>query len=254
MHRCYHPGEKLEVGRIVRVCGEEAHHALRVMRHREGEHCELFDGEGRAARGCIVSVGGGEMQVKLEEVVGNGKDTCEITLAVAVPKGALMELIVQKAVEMGVHRIIPLITERTIVRIMGQGAEAKAAKWNRTALEACKQCGVNTLPIVEVPCSFRTFLREVAGEETELKVHCALVPEARPIREVLEAARERGERRVMLLVGPEGDFTPEENAAAAGAGFEPVSLGATVLRVESAAFFAVAAARYALDPATGTNS
>ncbi len=248
MHRCYIRGEKLLLGSTTRVRGEEAHHALRVMRLKEGDRCEVFDGEGHAARGRISAITGGEMEVMLEEEVQPPPSICSITLAVAVPKGALMDLIVQKAVEMGVQRIIPLITERTIVRLTGREAELKTTKWRRTALEACKQCGVNAIPCVEEPCNYRLFLRRTTVDLPSLKLHCALVPTVRPLRTVLEAARERGERNVALLVGPEGDFTMEENEAAAAAGFVPVSLGSTILRVESAVFFAVSAARYALDP------
>ena len=247
MHRCYLPDESYAPGKVLRIGGGEAHHALRVMRMQVGDDCEVFDGVGHAAQGKVRERTGGELVFEVERVLPPAPRTASVVLAVAVPKGALMELIVQKAVEMGVSRIIPLITSRTVVRLSSDEARNKQKKWSRTALEACKQCGVNCIPTVEIPDSFSDFLRD-AEKLQLLRLHCALVPGARSLREVLEAGRAAGQTGAVVLVGPEGDFTPGENAAAAAAGFSPVSLGPIVLRVESAVFFAVAAVRYALDP------
>ncbi len=245
MHRCYLPGMNPEAPCLV-VEGEEARHALKVMRLRVGECCELFDGAGHALRARITAVSGSSsMQLVVEEVLPPMPPVAGITLALAIPKGTNMDLIVQKAVEMGVSRIVPLITERTIVRLDAAQAEAKAAKWQRTVLEACKQCGVNTLPVVEAPQSYARFLSRT--DMPQLRLQCAIVPEARPLREVLEAGRAAGAGQVALLIGPEGDFSPSEYEAGRVAGYVPVSLGPIILRVETAVFLAVAAARYALD-------
>ena len=247
MHRCYLPDESYAPGKPLRIRGEEVRHALRVLRMQVGDDCEVFDGVGHAAQGKVQGTARGELTLEVERVLPPLPHTAGIVLAVAVPKGALMELIVQKAVEMGVSRIIPLVTTRTIVRLSPDEAGNKRRKWSRTALEACKQCGVNSIPTVEIPHSFADFLRRT-DELPPLRLHCALVSHARPLREVLETGRAAGQKEAVVLVGPEGDFTPEENAAAAEAGFSPVSLGPIVLRVESAVFFAVSAVRYALDP------
>ena len=124
-------------------------------------------------------------------------------------------------------------------------AAAKATKWNRTVLEACKQCGVNHLPVVETPQSYAAFLQRQDLPETKLQ--CAIVPHARPLRQLLETARTAGIRECVLLIGPEGDFSPAEYTAAEAVGYAPTSLGPIILRVETAVFLAVAAARYALD-------
>ena len=123
MHRCYAPGASLQAGATLSIEGEEAKHALKVMRLRVGEECEVFDGCGQAAVGRIVAAAGSSCLTlaglrplpPLPPVAG-------ITLALAIPKGSNMDLIVQKAVEMGVQRIIPLITERTIVRLDAKDA------------------------------------------------------------------------------------------------------------------------------------
>ena len=246
MHRCYAPGASLQAGATLSIEGEEAKHALKVMRLRVGEECEVFDGCGQAAVGRIVATAGSSCLTlaglrplpPLPPVAG-------ITLALAIPKGSNMDLIVQKAVEMGVQRIIPLITERTIVRLDAREAAAKTTKWSRTVLEACKQCGVNSLPLVEQPQSYAAFLQRT--DLPELKIQCAIVPHARPLRELLEAARSSGQGSCLLLIGPEGDFSPAEYAAGESAGYAPASLGPIILRVETAVFLAVASARYALD-------
>lgn len=246
MHRCYAPGASLQAGATLSIEGEEAKHALKVMRLRVGEACEVFDGCGQAAVGRIVATAGSSCLTlaglrplpPLPPVAG-------ITLALAIPKGSNMDLIVQKAVEMGVQRIIPLITERTIVRLDAREAAAKTTKWSRTVLEACKQCGVNSLPLVEQPQSYAAFLQR--ADLPELKIQCAIVPHARPLRELLEAARSSGQGSCVLLIGPEGDFSPAEYAAGESAGYAPASLGPIILRVETAVFLAVASARYALD-------
>ncbi|MBQ2813604.1 MAG: 16S rRNA (uracil(1498)-N(3))-methyltransferase [Akkermansia sp.] len=244
MHRCYLPDADFTAP-VLTLEGEEAHHALRVMRLRVGEECEVFDGKGQAVRGRILTAGGGTLSLGELRPLPPLPPVADMTLALAIPKGGNMELIVQKAVELGARRIIPLVTERTIVRLNAKEAAAKAAKWQRTALEACKQCGVNTLPVVEQPRAYAEFLKQ--GDIPELRLVCAILPEAQPMRQVLETARTAGRREVVVLIGPEGDFSPAEYAAAIAAGYAPVSLGPIILRVETAVFMALSSARYALD-------
>lgn len=245
MHRCYLPGADFSATQLV-VEGEEAHHALRVMRLRTGDHCEVFDGCGHSARAVVTAAqGSSRMSLQVEEVLPPMPRIADLTLALAIPKGTNMDLIVQKAVELGASRIIPLLTERTIVRLNPKEAAAKALKWNRTALEACKQCGVNTLPVVEEPVRYRDFL--LRTDLPALRVQCAIVPHARPLRDVLEEGRAAGHSAAILLIGPEGDFSPAEYAAGESAGYTPTGLGPVILRVETAVFMALAAARYALD-------
>lgn len=245
MHRCYLPNADFSTG-MLEITGEEAHHALRVMRLRVGDSCEVFDGCGKAAVATITSTAGSSsMSLQVQQVLPPMPPVAGITLALAIPKGNNMDLIVQKAVELGASRIIPLITERTIVRLNAKEAAAKADKWRRTALEACKQCGVNTLPVVEEPQPYKLFLQR--EDVPSLRVQCAIVPHARPLRTVLEEGRTAGHAECILLIGPEGDFSPSEYAAAESAGYAPTGLGPIILRVETAVFMAISAARYALD-------
>lgn len=245
MHRCYLAQAPFGSG-MLEVEGDEARHALRVMRMRVGDVCEVFDGAGNAARAELVATtGNSHMTLKVAELLPPMPPVAGITLALAIPKGSNMDLIVQKAVELGVSRIIPLVTERTIVRIKPSEAADKTDKWRRTVLEACKQCGVNKLPVVEEPQSYKIFLQR--QDLPALRVQCAIVPHAQPIRTVLEKGRANGCSDCVLLIGPEGDFSPTEYAEGEAAGFIPTGLGPIILRVETAVFMAISAARYALD-------
>lgn len=245
MARFYLPASEWSAS-VWELRGDEAHHAAKVLRLKQGDSCTVFDGCGRAAHAVVAEpprssgvllTPGGECPPS--------PAVAHLTLCQSIPKGANMDLIIQKAVELGVSAIIPLITDRTIVRLNAREAEAKRQKWQRIALEACKQCGQNTLPEVAAPVSFSEWLHQ--GAPDGLNVIASLAPGVRPVRDVLEEARGRSVRKASLLVGPEGDFTDQETAMALNAGFAPVTLGPIVLRVETATFFGLAAMRYALD-------
>ncbi len=221
------------------LSGEEAKHAAQVMRLRRGDAVTVFDGRGRSARAEITDASKSELHLSLGEARASPVPVPEITLAQAVPKGKTMDLIVQKAVELGVNAIQPLITRRTVVQVDQEDASKKAAKWQRVALEACKQCGQDLLPEVAAPRSFADWLPRAQGD---LKIIASLFPGARPLREILREVPVPA--RVTLLVGPEGDFSPEEGEAAVAADFRAASLGSIVLRAETASFFGISAIRY----------
>jgi 16S rRNA (uracil1498-N3)-methyltransferase len=216
--------------------GDEARHLAQVLRIRAGEGITVFDGGGRRAPARVLAVSRDRVELELGEVVPPVPATPAITLAQAVPKGKNMDLIVQKAVEMGVSRIQPLVTRHTIV----QPGEGKADKWRRTALEACKQCGQDLLPEICEPLTFTQWL--AAGCVDGLRLIASLAPGSRPLREVLRD--HPGTVAATLLIGPEGDFSAEETTAALGTGFVPVSFGQVVLRVETASLYGISALRY----------
>lgn len=226
--------------------GDEARHAVRVLRLREGDRCDVFDGRGRAAIAVIAGPGTpAEVPLRIERELAPLPELPALTLCQSIPKGGNMELIIQKAVELGVTSIVPLITEHTVVRLSDKDRLAKQAKWQRTALEACKQCGQNVLPVVAEPLSFSQWIAR--APLAELRVIASLAPGARPVRDVLEEARADGCRSAMVLVGPEGDFSPAETGLALQSGWLPVTLGPIVMRVETATFFCLSVLRYSLD-------
>ena len=143
--------------------GDEAHHAAKVLRLKQGDSCVVFDGCGRAAHAVVAEPprSSGVLLAPGEECPP-APELAHLTLCQAVPKGANMDLIIQKSVELGVSAIVPLLTDRTIVRLNAREAEAKRQKWQRIALEACKQCGQNTLPEVAAPVPFAEWLRRGA--------------------------------------------------------------------------------------------
>jgi 16S rRNA (uracil1498-N3)-methyltransferase len=153
------------------------------------------------------------------------------TLVQAVPKGKLFEWILEKATELGAARIVPLLTERTVVQLDGAERERKREKWQRAVVEACKQCGQNWLPVVDEPVSLPVFLRTPAASDAWV---ASLHPGAVPVREAF-SGRLAGD--VSVFVGPEGDFTGQEMERVVGWGARPVSLGRIVLRVETAAMY-----------------
>ncbi len=219
MHRFYLPD--LAMAELPRA---EAHHARHVLRLKPGNEITVFDGRGRQARCRLTETGSLEI---LERSI-TPPPPCRITLAQAITKKH-MDFIVQKATELGVAAIIPLITERTIAR------PDKSDRWREIALEACKQSGNNWLPDISVP---RPLARVVTGSY-DLKLIAALTPGTVPLRV-------QRVRSVLLLIGPEGDFTPAEVEQARAAGCVPVSLGPLTLRAETAALYALSVLHHEL--------
>ncbi|MDP0490283.1 MAG: 16S rRNA (uracil(1498)-N(3))-methyltransferase [Verrucomicrobiota bacterium JB023] len=219
---------------VLHLGGEEGHHAVRVMRKKVGDLVEVFDGAGRWARGEVQGAGKSSLEVRIDEEGTQAPSSPALELAVAIPKGKTMDWIVQKAVELGVSRIQPLVTTHTVVK-PGSG---KDDKWQRIALEACKQCGQNHLPLVAQPLNYEQWLSQPMGG---IKVIASLAGETKTLREVLSA--QEGDGKYIFLVGPEGDFTADEVSRALAQGFHPVTLGGIVLRVETACLYLLAAAR-----------
>ena len=219
------------------LTGGEARHLSQVLRIRRGETITVFDGCGRRASAEVMEVARDRVALQLGDVEAVPAPRPAITLVQAIPKGKMMDLIVQKAVELGVAAIQPLITRHTVV----QPDDRKSDKWRRTALEACKQCGQDTLPHIGEPLPFDSWLAtHDAG--SGLQLIASLAPGARPMRDVLLGHPDTA--AATLLVGPEGDFAADETASALAAGFLPVSLGSIILRVETATMFCLSALRY----------
>lgn len=219
------------------LTGDEARHLSQVLRIKPGETISVFDGHGRRASAEVRSVTRDRISLQLGEVIPTHAPLPAITLAQAIPKGKNMDLIVQKSVELGITAIQPLVTRYTVV----QPGDRKSEKWRRNALEACKQCGQDTLPAIAEPLIFERWISTQA-EAPGLKLIASLASGALPIRQVLRAHPHT--TAATLLIGPEGDFSAEETTAAIAAGFRPITLGSIVLRVETATFFCLSALRY----------
>ena len=211
---------------------EDSHHCADVLRLKDGDTLTLFDGEGSVADAVLTQVHKKHCRVRLGEKTITTPLRTAIILVQAVPKGKNMDLILQKAVELGASTIVPLLTRRTVVRIDGEDASRKQERWQQIALEACKQCGRNQVPSVTRALSLEEFLKQ---PRKGLLLLASLQPGAVTIKEAL--SRRSDHAAVTVLVGPEGDFTPEESAMALQAGAIPVTLGPMILRAETAALY-----------------
>ena len=209
------------------LSAEEIHHATQVLRVKPGDTVNVFDGCGHEAQ-CRMDAAG-----KLTILTQSSAPPlpCRITLAQAIPKKN-MDLIVQKATELGVTSIVPLISERTIVHL--DEDSKKVERWREIAIESCKQCGNNWLPEIQAPQRARAFLESLGA--FDLKLIASLQPDSKLLKRLLPDKRLAS---VLILIGPEGDFTPAELAAGKTAGCLPLSLGPLVLRAETAALYAL---------------
>src|ERR1017187_10381449 len=198
MHRFYLPNlQQATLG------AEEAHHALNVLRLKAGDTVNVFDGRGHEAQASISQISNQSAQLKLLTQSSVPSLPCRITLAQAIPKKS-MDLIVQKATELGVATIVPLVSERSVVKL--DDDSKKTERWREIALEACKQCGNNWLPEIHPPRKTREFLNSPGS--FDLKLIASLQPDSKLLKPILgDAATPKS---VLILVGPEGDFTPAE--------------------------------------------
>lgn len=213
----------------------EAHHAIDVLRMKKGDRATVFNGEGGEATVEIVEATGGRVSFRTLQQTKSAPLACAITLGQAVPKGKNMDLIVEKAVELGAAAIAPLLSERTVVKAEAAEAVRKREKWQRVAIEAAKQCGQNWLPTVARPRTPKDFFSE--GEKFDLMLIASLQPGALPVKTVLAELGPTKPKRVLILVGPEGDFTPAEISLGKSHGCRPITLGPIILRTETAAIY-----------------
>jgi 16S rRNA (uracil1498-N3)-methyltransferase len=246
MHRFYLPPASCRED-LLRLDGREAHHALHVLRLQRGEHVTVLDGAGAEFFCDVESAAKNSLVLAVQEKQFTPAPPCRLTLLVAIPKGKLIESIIQKAVELGAHRIVPLLTERVLTQLDDDGVEAKREKWQQVAIEAIKQCGTPWLPKVEAPQTIAEFLAH--GEKMELSLVGSLQTERRHPREwISEFQKQHGQlpRSAGAWIGPEGDFTLAELQAIETAGAKPVTLGKLTLRVETAAIYCLSFLNYEL--------
>jgi 16S rRNA (uracil1498-N3)-methyltransferase len=245
-HRFYIAPENWNVDALT-LREAEAHHARDVLRLECGDKLVVFNGQGREVTAEIVDLARDEIRLRKLHEAKTPPLKRRITLGQAIPKGKNMDLIVQKAVEIGAAEICPLISERTIVDLDAKDAAQKQAKWQQVAIEAAKQCGQNWLPEVKLPRKLKDFFANVS--KFDLQLIGSLQSDAQHLKKIL--ADYTSEHRhlptsVLMLIGPEGDFTPAELGLAKMNGCQPITLGPIILRVETAAIYCLSVLSYEL--------
>jgi len=246
MHRFYIAPGQWRTDALA-LTGSEAHHCRNVLRLETGDKIVLFDGRGREQTAEITSTESGQIGLRKLHEAQTPPLRCQITLGQAIPKGKNMDLIVQKAVEIGAAEIAPILSDRTVVRLDEESAASKQSKWQTVAIEAAKQCGQNWLPAVHAPQTLSQFFQE--RRRFDLQLIGSLQTDAVHLKKILaEYSAEHGDRpaSVLMLVGPEGDFTPAELSLARSHGCRPITLGPIVLRVETAAIYCLSVLSYEL--------
>ena len=242
MHRFYIAPGEWDPDALV-LTGGEAHHARNVLRLEPGNRVALFNGNGREATAEVSGVTSSRIELRKLHETATPPLRCQITLGQAIPKGKNMDLIVQKAVELGAAEIVPIISDRTVVRLGSEESEQKRNKWQAIAVEAAKQCGQNWLPQVKTPRPMAEFFADAARHE--LRLIGSLQPDAQQLKNILAETDQRP-ASVLMMVGPEGDFTPAELNVARANGCRPITLGPIILRVETAAIYCLSVLSYEL--------
>jgi len=221
---------------VVVLSPEESHHLARVLRIQIGQEITLFDGQGNVAEAVIESIGKSAIEVRVSKRWKVPPPAVQIDLIQAVPKPDRWELVLQKAVELGVSNIRPILTQHTDFK----SNEKKVTRWQKIVLNAAQQSEVRWLPTLHPLVKLDTVLFRL--NEYDLVLVGSLYEGAKPLRDVPLV----GKKNVALLIGPEGDFSQEEVEAAVTAGAVPVSFGDRILRTETAAIFGLSVLAYEL--------
>lgn len=224
----------LRAGGMAELPEDAAHHAVHVLRLRTGEALTLFNGRGGEYEGRVAAIA--RLRVTVDVLAHRQlerESPLAVTLVQGVSAGEKMDFTVQKATELGVAALQPVVAARSLGRITGERAAQKRAHWQRVVIAACEQCGRNRVPEVLAPLSLEQYCRKPPSSSGLL-----LSPEAQL---GLREAASRLQGAATLAAGPEAGFTAAEETMLAQAGFVPVRLGPRVLRSETAALAALAA-------------
>jgi 16S rRNA (uracil1498-N3)-methyltransferase len=236
MIRLFLPPEQLTSKQII-ITGDQARYLSLVLRVKPGDILTVFDGLGYQHT-CKI------LQSHKKKVIAERtkkepysvESPISIILAQGIPKGDKMDLIIQKSTELGVRKIIPLITERSQIRYT-----QKIDRWRKIALSASQQCGRNKIPEIDEPTEFKEFLKQTRGE---LGIIFSEEEKDRNLKKIMSTFRNT--QQIILFIGPEGGFSREEVAIATEKGFITASLGPRILRTETAPITAISIIQYEL--------
>jgi 16S rRNA (uracil1498-N3)-methyltransferase len=214
------------------IDGDAANHITRVLRLEPGAPLTVFDGQGGEYSARIESFRKNSVIIEVQDRSPTSRESSlSLTLAQGVSRGERMDWVVQKATELGVTAIVPVLTERTMVKLDSKQSERKLAHWQGIAVAACEQSGRDRLPHIVAPLALNDFLRDVDPLSTRVLLSPAGTQRVNDLR--------APERKVIVLIGPEGGLAESEQRSAIGAGFLAVRMGPRVLRTETAAVAAL---------------
>ncbi|MGC4029592.1 MAG: 16S rRNA (uracil(1498)-N(3))-methyltransferase [Steroidobacteraceae bacterium] len=236
-----HLSAALQPGAVLPLPDTAARHVARVLRLAAGDALRVFDGAGHEFEAVIASVQRGQVQLRIGAAVANhGESPLAITLLQGVARGEKMDFILQKATELGVTRIVPLLMARSTVKLDDSGIAKRQAHWQAVLASACEQCGRARLPVLTPATALGAAL---AGEAREGDLRLLLAPQAGSpsLPALLGRHATTASDGIQLLVGPEGGFDDAELAQALAAGYLRCRLGPRVLRTETAGLAAIAA-------------
>jgi 16S rRNA (uracil1498-N3)-methyltransferase len=232
----------LAAGAIVELARDTSSHLAKVLRARCGDELILFNGDGREFTGAIEAVQGSRVSASIGAARSIDRESpFVLTLVQCVPRGDRMDFIVQKATELGVGRIVPVLSQRSVVRLDQRQAASKQAHWRAVAVSACEQCGRNRLPSIEAPQSLLDYLGAMTPDQAPGFLRLVLEPEraAQPRQAQTSVDALEPMSGAQVAIGPEGGFAPEELEAFQLSAFCRIGLGPRVLRTETAAIAAL---------------
>ena len=228
-------------GSVVELPPDTASHLAKVLRARGGDEVILFNGDGGEFCGAIETVRGSRVSASVGDSRPVDRESpLGISLVQCVPRGDRMDFIVQKATELGVARIVPVLSQRSVVRLDKEQAESKAVHWRAVVVSACEQCGRNRLPTIEAAQPLLNYLGKSAqGTGPRLVFEPGSAPQPRAAQRQPSHAADMDIAAAEIAIGPEGGFAGDELEAFRVAGFSQIALGPRVLRTETAALAAV---------------
>ncbi|MBX3617687.1 16S rRNA (uracil(1498)-N(3))-methyltransferase [Nitrosomonas sp.] len=240
MHaRFYHP-EAITVGQMIELSADNKHHAARVLRLRNGDPITLFNGHGGEFRARIDIISKDRIVVFVDSFQDTNRESpLQIELAQAICVNEKMDWIIQKSIELGVSRIQPVSTARSIVHLSNERSGKRLQHWQKIAISTCEQCGRNQVPPIDPMITLSEWLSQKKMNRTVQDILIMLSTTAtKSLKDIPEPVTDA---KVALIIGPEGGFTADEELAMTHSGFVPLHLGNRILRTESAALAAIAA-------------
>ena len=239
MHRFYLPGVDFKKSETTLTDPKEIHHAKDVLRLKRDDTIHFFNNQNQEAVGIIVDINARGIKIHIKNVYEGKVTFPQFILACAIPKKSKFEMIIEKATELGVHEIMPLKTARTEIKMSADLIKRKSSRFETVAINAAKQCKRASIPHIYPITDFKAAVDWL--KTNSIGIIPSLSGSPQPLRETLSALAEP--KRVSFFIGPEGDFTPQEYAYAQKEGLLPVTLGETVLKVETAAISVLAFSR-----------